>query len=90
MPLPLLQPLQRLRVDVDDGVDAGLAHRRGGGGEQLPCPGCEGSRAVCLGNELRAVPSAQPEQRRGTEELGSVEPSIQLAQQAFRRGRVGA
>src|SRR5712691_9073002 len=55
---------EALRVDVDDGGQAGSAHRRGGGGEELSGAGGEAARFVRLRDELGPVAAAQAEQRR--------------------------
>ena len=94
----MLSSLQRLRVDVDDGVDAGLAHRRRSGGEHLPRQGRERARPVGLGDELGAVASAQPQQRRRAEQrrrrraAGSARAAVapaRLRRSRTRRSRSG-
>ena len=80
--------LKALRIDVDDGGDARLAHRGRRVPEQRRRAGGDAARLLCLRHELGAMPAAQAEQRSRAEEVFA-EPGLQLRQQAGRSVRFG-
>src|SRR5436309_4251678 len=77
--------LEALRIDVDDGREAGSAHRRRGGREERRRAGGERAWPVGLADELRAMAAAQPQQRSGAEQLELGQPRLQLLERAERR-----
>ena len=85
-----IKALEGLRVDVDDRGDACPPHRGRGGSEELSGPRRKRAGLIGLGDELRSVAAAEAEQRRGPEQIGAGELSVQLAEQAGRRLGVGA
>ena len=79
-----------MRINVDDSVQSGAAHRRRGRGEKRRRAGGKGARAVGLADELGTMAAAQPQQRRGAEQLEVGETCLQLLERAGRVGELRA
>src|SRR5207244_7836797 len=81
---------KRLRIDVDDRVEAGAPHRGSGRREQACRLRGDRPRAVGLGDELCAVAAAEAQERRRAEQLGLADPGAELLESFHRGGQLGA
>ena len=81
--------LQRLRIDVDDGREARLAHSGSRGGKEARRSGGERARLVGLPHKLRPVATTQTQKRRRTKEFAIRQLTPELFERAhrgFKRG----
>src|SRR5579859_4622503 len=79
-----LAELERLRVHVDHGLEAGAAHRGRCGGEQAGGGRGDAPGLLGLRDQLGAVPAAEAEQGRRADRLGVSEPGADLLEQPSR------
>src|SRR5207248_3606764 len=82
--------LHALRVDVDDGRQAGAAHGRGGGGEELSGARAHSPWLVRFRDQLRAVASTQAKERRGPQQVSVAETVTKLFERTLHQCWLGA